>query len=643
VTRRRAVLLLFPFLAAGCTGGGDAAGTPAESADAPVAEVAWGACGFQVPAGVEIDCGTLDVPADRADPDGGTVTLAFGVVRTDAEEPAGTPVVYLSGGPGQGTLELVPAAFGQLYGPLAATRDVVLLDQRGTGLSEPSLACDEYSSWVRESVGTDLPPEQLAEQSVQALEECRQRLADEGVDLDDYDSAASAADLDDLRRALGHEQWDLYGISYGTRLAQTALRDVPEGIRSVVLDAAYPVDADLYQEAPANAVRAMEALFEACAADDACARQHPDLGGTVRALVDRLDAAPAPVTVVDPTTGQRVQEDLDGAGLVGFLFQSLYSTELLELLPEILGAADAGEYGSIGLLLSAFSQQLDLVSTGQQLAVQCEEEVSFSDRDAVAAAAAEQPLVEDFFTGAPTLGPGVFDVCASWQAGEPGAEEDEAVTSDVPALVLAGAFDPITPPRWGEEIAADLSASTFVEFPATGHGSLPSHECAADVVTAFLDDPGAEPDTGCVADVDPLVFTADGVEVVLTEFDSEDLGLSGLRPEGWTEVLPGVSQESPLVSLVQQVVPGATAEQLLQQLAGQLGTGAAPQPVETLETGALSWQLYRIDDLGQQVDLALAQGPRGLVVVQLTSPPARADVYREQVFRPAVEALTPRG
>lgn len=601
-----------------------------------------GACEFDVPADVDIECGTLPVPADRDDPDAGEIQLAFGIVRSAADSPADDPVVYLSGGPGQSTLELVPQAFGQLYEPLTANRDLVLVDQRGTGLTEPLLACDEYSSWVRESLGSDLPVEELEAQAVQSLEECRQRLVDEGIDLADYNSAASAADLEDLRVALGYDEWNLYGISYGTRLAQTVMRDHPDGIRSVILDAAYPVDADLYAETPGNAVRAMEELFATCADDPACAAQYPDLEQQFRSLVDELNAAPAPITVVDPTNGQRLDDELDGDSLVGFLFQTLYSTELVAHLPEIIAAADDGEFGTVGLLLGALSAQLDLVSVAQQLAVQCQEEVPFGSQEEVTAAAADHPLVEGFFEGAPTLGSGVFDVCASWDAGEPGEGANDPVSSKIPALVLAGDLDPITPPRWGEEIAEELPNSFFVRFPFTGHGALPSHDCAVRIAEDFLDDPGSEPATDCVDDIEAPAFTADDVQVEMTSFESEELGLTGLRPDGWTEVVPGVWQESALVSLVQQVAPGATAEQLLQQVGVQLGTGGPPQPVEELATEAFTWQLYRLDDLGQSVELALADGPDGLLLVQLTTSPARNDVHREQVFLPAVEALAPQ-
>jgi pimeloyl-ACP methyl ester carboxylesterase len=409
----------------------------------------------------------------------------------------------------------------------------------------------------------------------------------------------------------------------------------------VVLDAAYPVDADLYAEAPGNAFRAMEALFAACADDPACASRYPDLAGRFQRLVDELNAAPAPITIVDVLSGERREDELDGDSLVGFLFETLYSTELIPHLPEIIAAADDGEFGTIGLLSGAALQQVDLISVGQQLAVQCQEEVPFGSRESVAAAAAEHPLVEGFFRSAPTLGPGIFGVCDSWDAGEPGPEADEPVVSDIPALVLAGDLDPITPPRWGEAIAGQLPDSFFVRFPFTGHGTLPSHRCAVRITEEFLDDPGREPATDCVGDIEAPAFTADGVRIEMTSFDSDELELTGVRPEGWIEVLPGVWQQSVLTSLVQQVVPGATAEELLGAVTGQLGAGRPPQPAGELSTGSTTWQLYQLDDLGQSLELALADGPDGVLVVQLATSPARRDAHREQVFLPAVEALEP--
>ncbi|SDE87510.1 TAP-like protein [Blastococcus fimeti] len=641
MTGRRAALLMVPLLFLAACSGADGEERSDRSEKDAKSSVDFDDCDIDVPPGVDMECGTLEVPADREDPDGGEIELAFGIVRSDAPDPADDPVVYLSGGPGQSTLELVPEGFAQLYEPLTANRDLVLLDQRGTGLSEPSLACDEYTDWALGSLGSDLPDEELEAQALAALEECHARLADDGVDFADYNSAASAADLEDLRVALGYDEWNLYGISYGTRLAQQAMRDHPDGIRSVVLDSAYPLDAALYEEMPGNAERAMEALFTTCADDLACATAYPDLGGTFRDLVATLNAAPAPITVVDANSGERVDDDLDGNALVGFLFDSLYSTELVPHLPEVITAAAAGEFGSIGLLVGTQTQTLDFQAIAQQLAVQCHEEMVFQSYLDIAAAAAEHPLVEGYFEDGPLSGTGLAMTCSSWDAGAAAPEADEPLASDIPTLVLAGDLDPITPPRWGEQIAGDLSEAFYVQFPFTGHGSLPSHACAVDITEDFLDEPDQEPGTDCVDDIAAPAFTPEGIQVEMTPFESDELGLAGLRPEAWIEAIPGLWQESFLSSLIQQVVPGVTADEVLATVAEQLGTEEPLVPVGELTTAATTWQLYRIVDLGQSVDLALADGPDGLTLVQLTTSPSRADVHREQIFLPAVEALEP--
>ncbi|MBJ7452915.1 MAG: alpha/beta hydrolase, partial [Blastococcus sp.] len=382
-------------------------------------------------------------------------------------------------------------------------------------------------------------------------------------------------------------------------------------------------------------------LFTTCADDPACAAAYPDLGRTFRDLVAELNAAPAPITVVDGASGERIDDDLDGDALVGFLFDSLYSTELVPHLPEVITAAAAGEFGSIGLLLGTQTQSLDFQAVGQQLAVQCNEEVSFGSRDDVVAAAADHPLVEGYFESGPSSGSGIFDVCGSWDAGEADAEANEKLASDIPTLVLAGDLDPITPPRWGEQIAGDLSEAFYVQFPFTGHGSLPSHECAVDITEDFLDQPGSEPATDCVADIAVPAFTPDGVQVGMTPFESDELGLAGVRPEGWIEALPGVWQESVLTSLVQQVLPGTTADELLEQLSEQFAPGRPLVPVGDIPTETGAWQLYQLDDLGQSAEIALTDGPDGVLVIQLLTSPSFRDVHREQIFLPAVEALAP--
>lgn len=647
-----AVVILAAFVLA-CDGDeDDASPTPAAPAAtaSPVAtsdggtagvtgEVAWEQCPFAVP-GVDLECGALVVPADRGDPAAGTMTLRFGIARAP-ERTAEDPVVYLSGGPGQGAMELIPTAWGVLYEPLVRGRDLVILDQRGIGFSEPSLFCPEYSEWAREAIAGGESVTEEGPDVAEAIEACRQRLVDEGVDFSHFTSVASAADVEDLRQALGYDEWNLYGNSYGARLALTVMRDFPEGIRSVVLDAAYPIDANLYLEAPANMARAFDAFFDSCAQDAACDQAYPDLARTFSGLVERLNTEPADITVPDTTTGQRHAIQLTGDGLVGFLFQSLYVSDLVQFLPEIIAAADQGDYGTIGLLEGTFATQVDLVSLGMQLAVQCNEEVAFTDEQAIARAVAEYPLLAGFLDQSQTIGRGLPALCEDWSSVEPPPSEDEAITSDIPTLVMTGSLDPITPPRWGQGIAERFEHAHFVEFPYTGHGVVAAHACGAAVMRMFLDVPQATPDTSCVqAEVTAPAFTAAEVDIELVPFTTPD-GVEGMRPSTWAEVIPGVFQESLLVSLVHQVLPGATPEELLEQISIVLGGGEPLQPAGEIQTESLTWQLYELQDLGLAVDLAVAEHQDALILVQLTTAPTRRDAYYQEVFRPVVEAFQP--
>jgi pimeloyl-ACP methyl ester carboxylesterase len=563
------------------------------------------------------------------------VRLRFGIVRATGEHPA-DPVVYLSGGPGQGALELVPLAYAQLYGPLMHGRDLVIFDQRGTGLSEPSLACDEYVAWALGSISSLQTAAEALAEARQALDACRLRLVEMGIDLDDYNSAASAADLDALRQALGYQHWNVYGASYGTRLALTAMRDFPAGIRSVVLDSAYPVDANLYTELPENGERALDALFAACRANPGCNHAYPDLERTYQRVLERLYAVPALITLPDLASGSVLPSVLTGDAFAGFLFQGMYATELIPLLPELIAMADRWDFDLVGLLLGSFLQQIGFVHVGQQLAVQCQEEVAFTTRAELEEQTRAHPRFGAFLEGALTLGPSIADVCADWRTVPPNPIEDQPVHSAIPTLVLSGSLDPITPPSWGERVAAGLDYGKFLEFPHTGHGVINSRECGEAIVTAFYTNPHASLDTSCIPQTPEPAFTA---RAVSTAPFATPGGLSGVRPESWDQVLPGVFQEAALTSLVHQAAPGVTGAQLLAQIARQPTLAGSPAAVGSLTTPLGTWQLYSLDAHGQRIDLALTEQSGVLLIVQLSTTTPRRDTYYESVFLPAVREL----
>ncbi|MCI0394914.1 MAG: alpha/beta hydrolase [Chloroflexi bacterium] len=603
-------------------------------------------CQFDIPAGQDVACGYLTVPEDRSQPDSPTIRLHVGIFRTPSDDPAPDPIIYLEGGPGGNALEPVSLIFNRRFARFLENRDFIMVDQRGTGLSEPALDCPEVTKLGYELLDDDIGVEEGLELQLEAIFACHDRLEEEGINLAAYTSAANAADLNDLRQALGYEEWNLFGLSYGTRLAQTIMRDHPEGIRSVILDSVYPVQLDLYTAVPENASRAFQVLFEGCAADPACNAAYPDLENVLFEIVDELNASPVLIEITNPLTQESYDALLNGDSLVGFLFASLYSAEIIPVLPEIIYDAREGNFDTLALIQGSFLLNADFVSMGMQFSVQCGEEIPFSDEEEVAAAAEAHPELENFIDSAPNLGAGIFAVCENWGAQEATAIENEPVLSNINTLILAGEYDPITPPAWGQLVSENLSNSFYLEFPGVGHGVSISGECPLSVVLSFLDDPSTEPDSSCIATMTGPQFVREtSAEIVLVPFESDTFGISGVVPDGWTESAPGVyargsSALDPVV-IIQQAAPDTSPATLLALLSSSLGLEETPEAAGTREANGLVWTLYETTVQGLLLDIALAQDEAGTtLLVLLQSPAEERDALYEAVFLPAIDALT---
>lgn len=446
---------------------------------APVFEP--GACGFTLPAGrlaSTVRCGQLVVPENRAVPDGRTVRLAVAVFKNPRGTTAPDPIVYLSGGPGGSALEFLQYSYGPLFGGLEPSgRDVVIFDQRGVGVSQPALDCE---------LTTGTTADWLA---------CGERLRGT-ADLGQYHTAWNAADVNDLRLALGYDRVNLWGGSYGTRLALDVMRDFPGGLRSVVLDAVFPPDVDLYVEGPANAQRAIDRLVATCAADAPCARAYPELDRSLISAVARLDAEPQALRTRNPFTGESIEVTLTGAAFVNVLFSFLYATELIPSLPLMIDGAAAGRFDVVERYLGAFLAQAGASSLGMQVSVLCHDEVPFSSRAAQEASLGAFPLVAPVFRQS-AIGTQMFEICEGWGAGRASEAEASAVTSTIPTLLLAGELDPITPPAWASRAGSTLPNGRTYVFPGQGHG-IGHDPCGRSLLLAFLTDPAGPLPTGCI-------------------------------------------------------------------------------------------------------------------------------------------------
>ena len=450
-------------------------------------------CRFEPPPRRTVECGFVTVPEDRGQAGGTTVRLHVAVFRSQSEDAAPDPVVYLEGGPGVTALELAGLSFEPYYSPFLDDRDFIMFDQRGVGLSEPALDCPEIVEFAYESLDEYLSVEEATSRFMDAVGRCRDRLTADGVNLKAYTSAESAADLNDIRLALGYDEWNLYGTSYGTRLALTVMRDHPDGVRSVVLDSVYPPEVNLFESILPNADRAFSVLFGLCEASPTCEERYPDLETTLYALVENLDREPRLISIVHPITGERHDALMTGHRILEAMFQSMYSTGLIPLLPEaVYDAAD----GRLGTLASAHGLILlinELNSVGMHLSVQCGEEVPFTSEVEIALVIGAHPRLSELLERDSTL-----EACKVWDHRVAAPVEDRPVISEIRTLVLSGELDPITPPAWGRTAAESLADSYFFEFPGVAHGVGTSGPCPLGIALAFLRDPSSEPSHECI-------------------------------------------------------------------------------------------------------------------------------------------------
>jgi pimeloyl-ACP methyl ester carboxylesterase len=324
-----------------------------------------------------------------------------------------------------------------------------------------------------------------------SFRQCRNRLLGQGVDISAYTSAASAADIHDLLSVLGYEQFDLYSVSYGTRLALTLLRDYPGVVRSAVLDSAYPLEVNLYTSLAPNAQRAFEVFFGRCEQDPVCSASFPDLRNVFFQLVDQFDQTPLLVSLFDRGTERSV--NMDGGLLVDVLFTGLYNPAVTASMPQMIFDVRDGEYGILRKRLLLYFQPSSAL--GMLMAVQCNEELPFDGMDtATAAAQGVQSRISTYYLR--SIQP-LFEACRGWASANPDPLENQPVSVGVPMLVLAGDGDPITPPAWGQMVAAGQLMAYFHEFPGNGHWVTRSSNCALQMALAFWNDPLIDPGWIC--------------------------------------------------------------------------------------------------------------------------------------------------
>ena len=452
-------------------------------------------------------CGTLTVPEKRSDPKEGKVQLPVVIVPSKTQPAEPDPIVYMAGGPGANAIaqaqDLVNVGLNQ-------NRNLIIMNQRGVAYTVPDLACPEIDRAYAEALGLPSDSHAVETAHVAATKACRERLIAAGVDLSAFNTSENAADFADLRKALNLEQWNVYGLSYGTELALSLVRDHPAGIRSLIIDAVLPPSAVSLGWTWTNANEAINNIFRACADQPACAAKYGDLSTQFTAQVQKLEADPLNVTVTVPGTKTSTRVVLDGGALVNWLGSLPDPVVPLTSIPAAISALTRGQPTQIAeaRAMAAHPSAIGSVGYGLMYGVICSEWVPFEPASQVLVqgqlafpaypkSILSQPIGLTFMT----------EDCAVWDVPRAPASVRQVTISTIPTLVLNGSFDGKSAPQWGIYAAGTLQNSTTVTVPGSGHGALfgiqmpsdaPAHACMQSIVASFLEKPG-HPDTSCAA------------------------------------------------------------------------------------------------------------------------------------------------
>ena len=393
------------------------------------------ACPFILPEGLiegeDVECAYLYVPENREIKNGRQIRLVLAVFHRPGDLQFSDPVIYLSGGPGLAALESVYLHYEDFNkGVFAAGRDLIIFDQRGLGLSKPALDCPEYDMLAVNILDGSLDGEEILKEEIpdlilDSLKACRQSLA-EKADLRAYNSVSNADDVEELRQALGYEQINLWGISYGSRLALEVIRRYPQNLRSIILEGVFPPDVDLFSSTLDNFQRSLDLLFESCAENENCSRDYPDLKNVLFMTIERLNNEPKTTQITNPLSGEKYEAKMDGSVLLALVFQILYDSSFRYLLPQIIFDASQDNFVLLDKIRSSLLVTMHYTSRGMYLSVMCSEELSFSSSEMLQAAVKNHPELASLYSNN-LQGELLFDICEIWDAGKAAPEASQAV------------------------------------------------------------------------------------------------------------------------------------------------------------------------------------------------------------------------
>ena len=435
---------------------------------------------------IDAQCATLERHENPDDANSKLIELSIVKLSSHSSKPAADAFTLIQGGPGSSSIDLL-ISYSNVLNGIRANRDILVVDQRGTGRSNV-LTCPEMQE------ATDvIDPEKIKQLSQQCLDAL-------GADPRFYTTSVAVQDLDAVRQAAGYEQLSVYGVSYGTRVAQHYLRRFPEKTRAVILDGVTPIGLNLAGgEIARRSQAAFDQMAERCKTSTACNKQFGDIALKFKELRARLSEAPVTVSLLHPVSGELIDEELSEQDLYGVLRLMAYSTESNALLPMLISQAHAKNYIPLTaqtlMVGSEFSKDLAIAMSN---AIVCTEDAPYVTASDV------QGLDNTYFGN--DMANSIAAMCEVFPRGLKDDDFFEPFDSDVPVLILSGETDPITPPENGEQAAKMLSNSKHVVVPAHGHGVF-VRGCVLQLGSQFIKEGSFENlKTDCIKRERPMPF-----------------------------------------------------------------------------------------------------------------------------------------
>jgi pimeloyl-ACP methyl ester carboxylesterase len=415
---------------------------------------------------VQAQCATLAVPENPKAPQGRKIDLRIGWIPAGREEAAEPdPVFMLAGGPGQSALDSYPQV-QPAFAEVVKKRHLILVDQRGTGGSNPLQCANPTDAMDPDS------PQAAAHYARQCMATLEKK-----ADLRHYTTGQAIADLETVRQAIGADKINLVGVSYGTRVAQQYAAAYPQHTRAIVLDGVVPNSLVLGNEFAANLEQALDLQFGRCARDAKCTEKLGDPRQRLNALMKTLKDTPPTVSFRDPATGVARQEVLTAGDVAMLVRMSAYLPLMTATLPLQFSEAAQGRYDTLAASASMIGDSLaDAMAIGMQLSVICSEDGSELKAD---------PAQDGTLLGNAIV-EGLTAQCAVWPKGSRAANFRKPLSTQVPALLLSGQFDPVTPPRYGEQVAKALPNARHLVLRGQGHNVI-AVGCTPQLLGKFLD------------------------------------------------------------------------------------------------------------------------------------------------------------